>query len=100
MRMQGRGDYGKRDDYERQFHSGGGSSVLIGKPATAFTAGALSDPDNVVNLWQGPWVTGDASTGQTREAAWSTGDFATTDYVVLTRINGKWIVSCFPGGGA
>ena len=96
--MQGRGDYAKRDDYDRQFHSGGGDPVLIGKPATAFTTGALTAPNNVVDLWGGPWVSGDAATGATKEAVWSTGDFATTDYVILTRVNGKWVVSCWPDG--
>lgn len=97
--MAGRRHYRTTSEvFDRQVTSGGGSSVLIGKPATAFTAGALTAPNNVVNLWQGPAVTGDAATGSTKGVHYSTGAFATTDYVILTKINGKWYVSCFPGG--
>jgi hypothetical protein len=97
MRMQGRGDYAKRDDYDRQFHSSGGSEAYIGKPATAFSAGALTAPNNVVNLWSGDWGS-KAATGKTKEVAASLGDFATTEFVIVSKLDGDWVVSCAPDG--
>lgn len=70
--------------------------TLIGKPATAFSNGALTSPNNVFNLWRGPWVSGDAATGKTIEAAYSAGANGTSDYGVATLVNGVWVVSCYP----
>ena len=93
--------YRKRDDhFDRRVGGSGGSSVWLGKPATAFVEGALADPNNVVNLWDGPARGGSsAATGKTITADYSTGTFSTSDFVVVTRLSdGKKYVSCFPTG--
>lgn len=86
---------------EESGRRGRASLPRIGKPATAFSAGALSDPDNVVNEWSGLDTGTLAATGNTIECTWCTGTFATTDIVTVTDMDdGGVVVSCFPGGGA
>jgi len=94
--------YRKRDDHfdRRVGGSGGGSSVWIGKPATAFVEGHLTAPNNVVNLWLGPAHGGaSAATGKTITADESTGDFSTSDFVVVFLFSdGKKYVFCYSSG--
>ena len=78
----------------------GGRTPWVGKPATAFTEGVLTAPNNVVNLWNGPGHGGSsAATGGTVTADYSTGTFGTGDFVfVTTASDGKKYVTCFPTG--
>lgn len=41
--MQGRGDYTKRDDYDRQFHSGGGLGLRLAMTEGAHGAGVTQN---------------------------------------------------------
>ena len=97
--MAGRRHYRTTSEvFDRQVNGAGGSpSALIGKPATAFSAGPLTAPNNVVNLWSGDWGS-KAATGKTKEVAASLGDFGTSDFVIVSKLDGDWVVSCAPPG--
>lgn len=82
------------------FERAGGGRPVIGKPASAFSPGVLSGPDNVVNVWRLPRVSGDdpEATGGTTKATYCTGTFGTSDLVVVTPMaDGSRVVSCWPG---
>lgn len=75
------------------------TTFYLGKPDTAFTAGPLTAPNNVVSVWKGPaWGAEDAATGQKIECDYTTSNFATSDYIAVTRYRGKWYVHCFIPG--
>jgi hypothetical protein len=79
---------------------GRGGRVYFGKPASSFTEGALTAPNNVVTLWLSPGHDdGPAATTRTITAHWSTGNFSTSDYVIVTPLHdGTRHVSCYPSG--
>jgi hypothetical protein len=90
----GRGDYRTRDDQQRLRTSGETVPFFIGKPTEALTVGLLTDKQ--VQPWKGPAHSPDEEVGSPRDVHYSTGDFGTGDYVVVTRYRGKWYVSCLP----
>jgi hypothetical protein len=96
----GRGDDRTRDDQQRLRTSGSAVTIYFGKPASAFTEGELTAPDNVVTLWKSPGhPDGPVATTRTITAHYSTGNFSTSDYVIVTPLHdGTRHVSCYPSG--
>jgi hypothetical protein len=77
-----------------ELRPGRGQPFYIGKPTSNLSTGVLSGKQ--VQPYLGPAHSPDATVGSPRDVHFSTGDFTTSDYVVVTRYRGKWYVSCLP----
>jgi hypothetical protein len=85
--------YNKHADDARNVQRGG-VAFFIGKPTANLSTGILSG--KFVQPYKGPAYSSDAAVGSPRPVHFATGDYTTSDYVVVTYYLGKGYVSCLP----